>query len=112
MRSSIRSAGRFKVRSTEDRAKGCRIDAWTLELVCVKGTIYPHGGSLLQAYTARSRTRRLLKALPCVRVHQDGDLETAVLDVRDFVAVASVMKPRKRRPPPASLPLRPSSRWP
>jgi hypothetical protein len=55
----------------------------------------------LRPYTARSRTRTLLKALPCVRVHQDGDLETTVVfDVRDFARVAEVMRPRRRRPAP------------
>jgi hypothetical protein len=109
----VRSLGRYRVRPTEDRGKGCRIDPWHLEMLCKKGTIYPHGGTLLQAYSARPRTRRLLKALPCVRVHQDGDLETTVVfDVRDFVAVATVMKPRKRRPAPAWRQRKPISRWP
>lgn len=81
--------------------KGDRIDPWRVEMVCAKGTIYAHGGALLQAYTARSRTRKLLKALPCVKVHQDGDFETAIIfDVRDFDRVAEVMRPRKRRPAP------------
>lgn len=81
--------------------KGDRIDPWNIEMVCARGTIYPHGGSLLQAYTDRPRTRKSLKALPCVKVHQDGDFETAVIfDVRDFDRVAEVMRPRKRRPVP------------
>jgi len=81
--------------------KGDRIDPWNIEMVCAKGTIYPHGGSLLQAYTDRSRTRKMLEALPCVKVFQDGDLETTVVfDVRDFARVAEVMRPRRRRPAP------------
>ncbi len=109
----MRTLGRFKVRSTEDRAKGCRIDPWHLEMVCQKGTIFPHGGTLLQAYTDRMHTRKRLKALPGVRVFQDGDFETTVIfDVRGFARVAEVMRPRKRRPAPAWLPRRPGSRWP
>jgi hypothetical protein len=97
----VRSLGRFRTRVTDDHVKGGRIDLWHLEIVCLKGAIYPHGGTLLQAYTARSRTRNLLKALPCVRVHQDGDSETTVVfDVRDFAWVAEVMRPRKKRPAP------------
>ena len=80
---------------------------------CQKGTIYPHGGTRLQACTDRMHTRKRLKALPCVKVHQDGDFETTVIfDVQDFVRVAEVMRPRKRRPPPAGRPRGPSSRWP
>lgn len=109
----VRALGRFKVRVTEDHLKGSRIDPWNLEMVCVKGVIYPHGGTLLQAYTARSRTRNLLKALPCVMIHQDGDLETTVVfDQRDFSEVASVMKPRRRRPAPAWLPRGPGPHRP
>lgn len=104
----VRTLGRFKVRGTEDRAKGTRIDPWQLEIVCMKGSIYPHGGTRLQAYTDRNLTRKRLKVLPCVTVHQDGDFETTVIfDVLEFARVAEVMKPRKRRPPPAWLP-----RWP
>lgn len=58
------SIGRYKTKPTEDRTKGSRIESWNLELLCVKGVIFPHGGT----YTARSRTRKVLKALPCVRV--------------------------------------------
>src|ERR1017187_422851 len=79
----VRTLGRFKVSGTKDRVKGSRIDPWDLEISCQRGTIYPHGGALLQAFSTRSRTRRLLKALSCVRVHQDGDLATTVIfDVR------------------------------
>jgi hypothetical protein len=100
-------------RSTEDRAKGSRIDPWHVEMLCQKGTIYPHGGTLLQAYTDRMHTRKRLKALPCVKVHQDGDLETTVIfDVRDFAGVARLMRPRKKRPAPAWRPQKPISRWP
>lgn len=109
----VRTLGRFKVRSTEDRAKGSRIDPWNLEMLCQKGTIYPHGGTRLQAHTARCRTRTLPKALPCVKVHQDGDFETTVVfDIRDFARVAEIMRPRKRRPAPAWLPRGPGSRRP
>ena len=97
----MRALGRFRVRGTLDRVKGSRIDPWDLEILCLKGTIYPHGGTLLQAYTDRMHARKRLKALPCVMVHQDGDFETTVIfDVRDFAAVAGVMRPRKRRPAP------------
>lgn len=97
----VKELGRFKVRLTDDHVKGNRIGPWDIEMVCVKGAIYPHGGSQLQAYTARSRTRNLLKAMGCVKVHQDGDFETAVVfDVQDFARVAEVMRPRKRRPAP------------
>jgi hypothetical protein len=109
----VRTLGRFKVRSTEDRAKGCRLDPWHLEMVCVKGTIYPHGDIRLQAYTDRMHTRKRLKALPCVRVHQDGDHETTVVfGVSDFARVAEIMRPRKKRPPPAWRQRKPISRWP
>ena len=46
-------------------------------------------------------------------VRGDGDLETAVVfDVQDFVRVAEVMRPRKRRPAPAWHLRRPVSHWP
>jgi hypothetical protein len=109
----VRALGRFRVRGIEDRVKGCRIDPWDLEILCSKGSIYPHGGTLLQAYSDRMHTRKRLKAQPCVMVHQDGDIETTVIfDVQDFARVAQVMRPRKRRPAPAWLPRAPSSRWP
>jgi hypothetical protein len=47
----VRALGRFKVRLTDDHVKGNRIDPWDTEMVCAKGTIFPHGGAQLQAHS-------------------------------------------------------------
>jgi hypothetical protein len=49
----------------------------------------------------RPYTRRLLKTLPWLKVHQDGDYETTVIfNVGDFTRMAEVMRPKKKRPAP------------
>lgn len=98
----VRTLGWFKVRKSGDHVRGGPVDSWNLEILCQKGRIYPHGGTRLQACTDRRMARLELKALGCVQVHQDGDFETTVIfDVRDFIRVAEVMKPRKKRPAPS-----------
>jgi hypothetical protein len=76
-----------------------RGDPWLMILPCRHGHIYPHGGSTLAASTNhRGPTARKLAALDCTTVYQDGDDGVTVhFDVADFVQVAKVMKPRRRR---------------
>lgn len=94
----VRTLGRFRVRPTSDHEKGCHIDPWNLEIICRAGTIYPHGGTKLQAFCNRPQFRNRLKALPCVTVWQDGDSETTVIfDAKDFPEVAAILRPRQKR---------------
>ena len=72
--------------------------AWLMTIPCELGHIYPHGGTILSAYTDRRCTRNRLMALECCEVHQLGDTEITVnFDVRDFGQVPELLKPRKRR---------------
>ncbi len=74
-------------------------DPWLLTIECRNGQIYPHGGDYLAAATrTRGAVSTLLATLPGVEVVQDGaDGINAKFHVRDFAAVAAVMKPRRKR---------------
>jgi hypothetical protein len=74
------------------------VSPWNVELHCERGRIYAHGGSKLQAYTDRPRIGAALARLACVRVHQQGEDEvTVTFDVRDFAAVAAILRPIRRK---------------
>jgi hypothetical protein len=66
---------------------------------CQYGHIFPHGGDILAASTDKAgRIARRLKALPGVKVHQDGDDGATVLfHVNQFDTVADIIQPRRRR---------------
>jgi hypothetical protein len=66
---------------------------------CEHGHIYPHGGDYLAASTNFARrVASQLRALPCVRVVQDGtDGINVVFHVNDFERVAALLNPRNRR---------------
>lgn len=78
---------------------GRTADPWLVLLECRNGHIYPHGGEYLAAATnGRGSAARALASLPCVEVLQDGaDGINGKFHIRDFAAVAKVMKPRRRR---------------
>jgi hypothetical protein len=94
---------RFKVADEEsyEAAYGpgaFREDPWLMIVLCRHGHIFPHGGATLAATTEGRGTARKLAALDCVTVYQDGsDGVTVLFNVADFVQVAKVMKPRRRR---------------
>lgn len=95
----VRTLGRYRVVPSEDHTPGAPYDPWNLEIECFHGRIYPHGGTRLQAYTDGPQYRNRLKALPCVKIHQDGDFETTVIfDAKDFETVAAILKPKKVPP--------------
>jgi len=80
------------------RPKG-KLDPWMMQVECQRGVIYPHGGELLAAEVeGRALTRKRLADLDCTTTIQEGDGFLAVtFNVRDFPAVAKLMKPRRRR---------------
>ena len=67
--------------------------------MCEHGHIYPHDVDTLAASTnGRGPIAKALVALDCTTIVQDGsDGVNATFHVRDFEAVAEVMKPRRRR---------------
>jgi hypothetical protein len=76
-----------------------KLDPWMMQIPCRGGvTLYPHGGDLLAIevdYHPKAARRLRGMGLRCT---QDGDHEkTFVFPVDDFVRVAEVVKPRKRR---------------
>jgi hypothetical protein len=76
-----------------------RIDPWLYVIPCQRGTIYPHGGSLLAVEVdGRAITRQRLRGLGCTTVIQDGDESVAVtFDVADIDQIAEIVKPRRKR---------------
>ena len=96
---------RFRI--TFDRAYSARhvprakLDPWMMQLPCEgRGvTIYPHGGSMLAVEVDRRPSIvAKLRAIPGLKLHQDGDLEkTFLFDVGLFEQVAEVVKPRRKR---------------
>jgi hypothetical protein len=72
---------------------------WLMQILCRHGTIDPWDEDHLMACTRTAGPiAKAVKALPCVRVHQDGtDGANLVFRVERFDEVAALMKPRKRR---------------
>jgi hypothetical protein len=75
------------------------VDPWYMEILCQHGIIGPWDETHLMACTRTAGpVCKALKALPFVRVHQDGtDGGNLVFPVAKFDEVAALMKPRKRR---------------
>ena len=70
---------------------------WLQRIRCRYGEVYPYGGELLQAMTARPRLGTRLRALPFV-LHARGDIETVVqFHVDHLNAVLAILKPYRRR---------------
>lgn len=74
-------------------------EAWLQVILCQSGHIFPWGGDLLAASTAKGGSvAKRLKALPGVEVVQDGaDGATVVFPVDRFDEIAQIIKPRRRR---------------
>ena len=74
-------------------------DPWLAMIPCRHGHVYPHGGELLAASTdRRGAISKRLSILPGVRLLQDGDDGVnVVFHIKDFDAVAAILKPRRRR---------------
>lgn len=91
---------RFRITHDESAVTwGDRRDPWMMQIPCERGTIFPHGGSLLAVeIDGRTLTAKRLADLPCCTVQQWGDAErTLLFHLADFETVAAVVKPRKRR---------------
>lgn len=75
------------------------LDPWMMQIPCLRGIIYPHGGTTLAVEVDyRTPTAKRLAELDCCRLYQDGDQEkTFHFDVADFATVAKIVKPRRRR---------------
>lgn len=86
---------RIRYEDTDRRGR----DPWLAMIDCRHGHIYPHGGDLIGASTNnRGAIAKRLAALACVRVVQDGDDGiNVVFNAADFLTVAAVMKPKRRR---------------
>lgn len=70
---------------------------WLLEIRCRYGTMYPHGGDLLAAFTDRPRVGARLRRLRFL-VSARGDREVVVtFHVNDVEEVFAVLKPYRRR---------------
>ncbi|HUY32954.1 MAG TPA: hypothetical protein VMV69_09245 [Pirellulales bacterium] len=91
--------GRDEAYLAEYGRQACRADPWLDVVLCQRGEIYSHGGTMLAAATrGRGPTAQRLMALPCCQVWQDADDGVTVLfDVADFNQVATLMLPRKKR---------------
>jgi hypothetical protein len=93
---------RYRVRHEESwHAEGRRVACPELMiLLCKYGHVYPWGGRMLAASVdGYPKIAGRLRRLGCVEVAQDGDFGelTVIFDVADFVKVAKVMRPRRRR---------------
>ena len=74
-------------------------EPWLQLILCQNGEIGPSGGEHLLACTKnRGTVATRLEALDCVVVVQDAyDGTNMKFHIRDFEAVAKLMRPRKRR---------------
>lgn len=71
---------------------------WYYRLLCRHGHVYLHGEQLLGATTSKARVGALLRAVPGVRAHQQGDRECTVTFPPVLLGlVLEVMRPYKRR---------------
>jgi len=71
---------------------------WLMIIPCVRGHIYPHGGTTLAVFIQRGPRVNRLAQVPGVRIKSDGDDgATFLFDVADFDRVAEIVRPRKRR---------------
>src|SRR5262245_45891867 len=74
-------------------------DPWLMTVPCRFGTVYPHGGDRLAVEgDGHKNVVARLRRLAGVRLHQGGDREfTFVFHGSLFLAVAALVRPRKRR---------------
>ncbi|MHB8953846.1 MAG: hypothetical protein ACYC4U_12825 [Pirellulaceae bacterium] len=74
-------------------------DPWLQIIPCQHGHIYPYGGEIMVASTAkRGGVARELGQLDSTTMYRDGDDGVDVLfHVSNFEPVAQLMKPRRRR---------------
>lgn len=73
---------------------------WYYRVDCRWGHVYPHSAELLGAYTDGRRRIGMMKAIPGIRLHQNGDREASFLFPPEMLdQVCAVLKARKRRPP-------------
>ena len=98
-----RFGGRYRVRHENTIWGGPKAvfpsDPWLQVIPCQFGHIAPWGGELLAASVDGHRlVFKRLRSLDCVSVVADGDGGelTATFDVKNFDAVAEVMRPRQR----------------
>lgn len=98
------AAGKYRVKREESYhaehgERGRSADPWLWYIPCLHGHVFPFGPGLLGASTdRRGGIAWRLAALPGCRVHQDGDDGlTVVFPEAMFEAVASILKPRRRR---------------
>jgi hypothetical protein len=76
-----------------------KLDPWTMQILCQRGVVYPHGGDVLAVEVEGRRvTANRLRQLDCTTTFQEGDSFLAVtFHVADFDEVAAIVKPRRRR---------------
>jgi hypothetical protein len=74
-------------------------DPWFMQIPCLRGHIYPHGGDRLGfASNSRGPSLNVLKAIPGVEVEQDGtDGANLSFPVDIFDQIAKLVRPRQKR---------------
>jgi len=92
----------YRTRPTSDHVKGNHLDPWNLEIPCGRwrATVYPHGGSKLQAWITTGRLGVALEELRDAGAvpWQIGEGEaTVVFELHDAAAVLGILKARKRK---------------
>lgn len=80
---------------------GCLEDRlWHIQIPAKYGHVYLHGANLLGAYTDGRKRIAMMKAIPGLRLHQNGDKEASFVFPPELLdQVAAVLKARKGRPP-------------
>lgn len=96
----MRSLGSYKfVHELTRKPATAKTDPWDLLMLCETGNICCYGGEELMVSTHHQRTTTaILAAAPTAIVTQDGDDgQNIKFHVSDFPAVASVVKPLRKR---------------
>jgi hypothetical protein len=75
-----------------------KLDPWMMRILCERGVILPHGGSLLVVEVERRPvTANRLRRIDCTTTIQDGDgFLATTFDIADIDEVAAIVKPRRR----------------
>jgi hypothetical protein len=83
----------------DESRQGREDDPWLQQIPCLRGHIYPHGGTKLGfASNKRGPTLTTLKALPGVETAQDADDgANLVFPVEMFDKIAKLVRPRQKR---------------
>ena len=76
-----------------------KYDSWMMVVLCERGAIHPYGGNLLAVEVEnRPVTANRLRELDCTTLAQEGDYFAAfTFNVADFIQIAEIVKPRRRR---------------